>query len=168
MKKSKLYKKLIQFVAFIVLFFSVLHWSPFVMYRIVSPSMQPVIKVNDVVIISRWIDQSSIEVGDIIAFHTTLLDQREVIVVHYVHEILDEDSVLSFKTIAHGQTEPDRWVIAADDVVGLYTNKITGIGRLLEFFSSTFGQVVLLINVGIIFAWMYVDDKSQKKKDEKK
>ncbi len=166
--KSKLVLGVIKFISFAAIFLSILHWSPFVMYRIVSPSMQPIIQVNDVVIISRWIDKSEIEVGDIIAFHTTLLDQSEVIVVHYVHEIIIENETLSFKTIAEGQTEPDRWIIEQNDIVGVYTNKISGIGRLLEFFSSLFGQVVLVINLVIIVAWLYMDDKSPKTKHEKK
>ncbi len=168
MKLQAMIRNGTKLIGLIILVMTVLHFSPFVMYRIITPSMQPTIKINDVVIISRWIDTDSIEVGDIIAFHTTLLNQDDVIVVHYVHEITEENNTLTFKTIAEGQSEPDRWVINEDDVVGIYTSKISGIGRILEFFGSLIGQIVLILNIGIIVAWIYVDDKSTKAKHEKK
>lgn len=135
----------------------IFQWSPVVMYRIVSPSMQPTILVNDVVLINRWIAHEDIEVGDIIAFRTTLLDQREVVVVHYVDEVVEENGMTYFRTIAQNQTEPDRWIIASNEVIGKYVVKISGIGRLLEFFNSTFGQIVLVLNFLIILLWIYMD-----------
>jgi signal peptidase I len=160
-------KNWLSFFAFIAVFLAIIQWSPVTMYRIVTPSMEPNILVNDVVIIYRWVDKDEIEVGDIIAFKTILLNQQEAVVVHYVHSITEEEGQRIYQTIAQGQTQPDRWEIPQEDIVGTFTTKIRGLGRLLEFFNSLFGQIVLLINLAIIFLWIYLDDKDKTKTNEK-
>jgi signal peptidase len=164
-KKRKSWLSLFGFIA---IFVAIIQWSPITMFRIVTPSMEPIILVNDVVVIYRWIDRDQIEIGDIIAFKTILLNQQEEVVVHYVYSINENaNGKLIFETIAQGRTIPDRWIIEEEDVVGTFVYKISGIGRILEFFNSLFGQIVLFINVSIILLWIYFDDKATKKTNEK-
>ena len=161
-------KSWLSLFGFIAIFIAIIQWSPITMFRIVTPSMEPNILVNDVVVIYRWVDRDQIEIGDIIAFKTILLNQQEEVVVHYVHSITeDEDGKLVIQTIAEGQSTPDRWEIAEADIVGTFVYKIRGIGRILEFFNSLFGQIVLFINVSIILLWIYFDDKATKKNEKK-
>lgn len=127
--------------------------SPVTGYRIISPSMDPTIKVNDVVIVNRLVNKSTIQEGDIIAFRTFLFNPNEKeVIVHYVHSVaINEEGKRVFKTISEGAELPDRWEIEERDVIGIYLFKIPGVGRIIEFFQSPFGIIVIVVDIGLIY-----------------
>ena len=117
-------------------------------YIIVTGSMDPIIKIGDVVIIDQNLDYNDLEVGDIVMFDTTINNQ-EVVVVHYVHSINEEEG--TFLTRPENSLNPDNWVLNESDLIGSYLFRIPQIGRFLVFAQSTVGRIVIILDVLLIY-----------------
>lgn len=163
-------KKILSSLTLILAIIMMIFFSPFLVMRIVSQSMEPVIAVNDVIIVETWINKDEIQVGDIIAFKTYLFSQTQKdTIVHYVYSIEETDEGKVYQTIAHGAENPDRWLIHQSDIIGVYAFRIQGIGRVVQFLESWIGRIVLLMNAGLIIFWIMLDSpKKLMDQNEKK
>jgi signal peptidase I len=108
-------------------------------YVVVSPSMEPEIKVNDLVIVTK-VNEDDLEVGQIITFYTYLPtiyqdDEGHTIyqkntVTHYLAEITEEDGKTIIKTKDytkyHNNGSYDTWRDINGDPVELTTEDIIG------------------------------------------
>ena len=107
-------------------------------YVIASPSMEPTLNVNDVVVVKKA-DIDEIISGDIITFKAYLPDLGDYgYVTHYVGLVIGEGEDKIFKTHGEGLDEYDVWVnsdgspdeVTVDDIIGNYGFKIANeIGR---------------------------------------
>ena len=167
-KKSLKSKKTYLLTGFFMLALVGVINPPYGFYRIATGSMLPTIEINDVVIVRKWFNPEDLEVGDIFAFKANLFNNQEKeIVVHYVHSIVLDEFGTTYRSIAENKTAPDAWIIQPSDIVGLYVNKIDGIGRIFQFINSTLGRVILVADVFLIYIIVTVDD-DKKKSNEKK
>lgn len=119
-------------------------------YIIVTDSMEPVIDRFDIVVVNQKVDYEAIKDDDIMAFNTTINDQ-EVIVVHYIHDIDDTSGERIYETVSESG-EVDPWTLNDSDMVGNYLFKIPNIGRFLLFTQSTIGRIVLIVDILILYA----------------
>jgi signal peptidase len=125
---------------------------------VLSPSMEPDIKVNDTIVIRR-VNTDNIEVGDIVTFEMYIPELRmNGYVTHYIGQIEEVDGETVFYTHGAG-VEPgtfDKWRLAdgtykdvtEDDIVGQYWFKIPMIGYVTNNPTILF---VVLINVVVIY-----------------
>jgi len=116
-------------------------------FVIASDSMEPVLEVNDVVIID---ENQDFETGDIIAFETTI-DGQEIPVVHYLDEIEQTDEGTQFHTRSEAGGR-DAWTLEESDIIGVQRARIPGIGVVFNFLASAIGRVVLVVNLIGIYA----------------
>jgi len=137
-------------------------------YVVITESMEPVLNVNDLIIVyNPNIDK--LEVEDIITFEADIdYNGTKEIVTHYIYSITDDgEGNLTFRTIREGGTVPDTWILSEDDVIGVYGFKISQLGVFINFVKSPFGIAAILVNIGVIVA-IVVLVKSDKKKTETK
>ncbi len=164
------------FVAFIILSsgYLILNYVPFVAkydhYIIVTGSMEPIISVNDVVIIDTSVKVDNLEIGDIIAFKTDINDDgKDDVVVHYLSSINDINGIKTYKTHPEVSNTEDDWDLHDEDILGLHTLTIPKIGGVLRFATSTIGRVTLLIDIVVIyFLFEFILDPKKEEITEEK
>lgn len=144
-------------------------------YVVVSPSMDPEIKVNDLVIVTK-VSEDDLEVGQIITFYTYLptiyqddlghtIYQKNT-VTHYLAAIIDDNGTTIIKTqdynTFHNQGSFDTWKdqdgnpieLTTEDIIGKVSLKIPWIGFIITFAMVIVRQPIFLgliiLNVTIV------------------
>lgn len=168
-KKNAGLRFFLSVVIIVVLGYVVLNYVPFISkydhYVIATGSMDPVIKIGDVVIIDTSTSLDELQEGDIIAFYADIFDNgTKEIVVHYLYSITDVDGVRIFNTKPEISDQIDPWDLVDEDIVGSLSFKIAKIGPLLMFAQSTIGRIVLVIDVVVIYLLIELVPKSEDKK----
>lgn len=140
-------------------------FQPFI---VVTESMEPLINVNDMVVVNTF-DIDKAEVGDIITFKADIdYNGTDEVVTHYIYSIDRSKEEAIIRTNRHYETDeavtPDTWIIRSSDVIGAYKVHIPYVGLLIGFITSVYGIVIIALNIAIIFAikYMYRADQSIK------
>ena len=97
---------------------------PVALYTIISPSMEPKIKVYDVIVNRKVDDYEKLKVGDIITFSSTSTISDGMTVTHRIVEITEQDGQLAFKTKGDNNTSADNSLVPATNVFGKTIMKI--------------------------------------------
>jgi len=136
-------------------------------YVVITDSMEPVINVNDLIVVTKpKVDELKEE--DIITFYADInYDGEKEIVTHYIYSINENtDGDLVFKTHRYfdegAQIYSDYWVIGEDDVLGQHAFTIPYVGAVVQFVKSPFGIAAMVVNIGIIVGIVYIMKKSKK------
>lgn len=143
----------------------------FGLYTIISPSMEPSIKVYDTVV-TMTVDPKKIEVGDIISFISSSSISRGLLVTHRVVSITTaSNNELAFQTKGDNNLTADSSVAMASNIVGKVVFKIPQLGRIQFFIAQKSGWliVVVLPALGVIiydfiklFKLLGVNEKMEK------
>jgi len=121
-------------------------------FVIVTGSMEPIINIDDVVIIDSSINNDDLEIGDIIAFTTDInFDGKDEVVVHYLTSIIDTNGIKTYKTTPEISNTEDSWVLDDNDILGEQVLTIPKIGSFLRFASSTIGRIVLVVDLLVVY-----------------
>ena len=108
---------------------------------VLSPSMDPVIKEGDLVIV-KSVDASDIREGDIITFFDPDSKQGSVLT-HRVTAInKTEAGAVSFTTKGDANNSEDLSPAPADSLIGVYRFRIPGAGNVAMFLQTTAGLIV--------------------------
>lgn len=124
-------------------------------YVVITGSMEPVIKVNDVVVVTRTNPQQ-LEIGDIITFAVDLnQDGNREVVTHYLYDVTKNSSGDTvYRTQAHFENpddaSPDPWLVSEEDILGAYAFKIPQLGLLIQFLQSPLGIMTMVVNFLVI------------------
>lgn len=143
----------------------------FGLYAIISPSMEPQIKVYDVVV-TMTVDPSTIKVGDVISFISSSSISRGLLVTHRVVSIAKaSNDELAFQTKGDNNLVADSSMAMASSIVGKVIFKIPQLGRVQFFLAQKSGwlMVVVLPALGVIiydfiklFRLLGVNEKMEK------
>ena len=115
------------------------------LYTIISGSMNPVIKVYDVILTTRIDDPSTIKVGDIITFLSTSSISRDMVVTHRVLEIRkNPNGSLEFVTKGDNNKVNDPSE-PASKLVGKKVFCIPKVGIAIHMMKNHFLQIILII-----------------------
>lgn len=112
-------------------------------YIVLSGSMSPTIHPGDVVV-SRHVEPSAIEEGDVIVFENGG-DTQPDRTTHRVVDVIHRDGGLYFKTKGDANEEPDSSLVSADHVTGRVWFHVPYMGRLLMFARTKTGLLSLVI-----------------------
>lgn len=125
---------------------------PINIYTIVSGSMEPTIKVYDVVIDKAVTNPEDIKVGDVITFISTSSISEGLLVTHRVQEVKVVDGKYEFVTKGDFNGAADSDTAKFDNLVGKVIFKIPQLGRIQFFVASKLGWflVVMLPAFGVI------------------
>ena len=138
-------------------------------YIVVTESMEPVINVNDLVIVSNpKVDE--LEVGDIITFRADInYDGETEVVTHYIMSITQDGEDYRIRTRRYFADEadysPDPWSLDQNSILGTYSFHIPWIGTIGQFAKSPFGIAAIVVNLGVIGGIVYLLKKAEPKKE---
>ncbi len=164
-KKRKIFTVIINVISYILLLilavYVVMHFIfprhvikifRFQHITVLTDSMEPVINVDDVIIIKNF-NPDRLKKGDIITFYVDFNnDGKKEMVTHYFYEsVLGDDGKTLYRTISNVSTTPDEWEIGAEDIVGKYVGRIPGVGKIIRFFRHPIGILALAINIFLIY-----------------
>jgi len=125
----------------------------FGLYTIISPSMEPAVKVYDVVVDMNVFKESDIKKGDIITFISSSSVSKGLTVTHRVIDIVkNEDGSLSYITKGDNNQKSDQAPVKHKDILGKVLFKIPQLGRVQFLIADKFGWilVILLPALGVI------------------
>ena len=125
----------------------------FGLYTIISPSMDPTIKVYDVVVDLNVFNEKNIKVGDIITFISNSNVSKGLIVTHRVVDIKNNaDGTRSYFTKGDNNDKTDQSTVNYNDILGKVLFKIPQLGRVQFLIANKMGLilVILLPALGVI------------------
>lgn len=125
----------------------------FGLYTIISPSMEPAVKVYDVVVDLNVFNEDDIKKGDIITFISNSNISKGLTVTHRVIDVVTNvDGSKSYITKGDNNLKADQATVSYDDVLGKVLFKIPQLGRVQFLIADKFGWilVILLPALGVI------------------
>ncbi|MBE6161029.1 MAG: signal peptidase I [Firmicutes bacterium] len=117
----------------------------FSLYTIVSPSMEPQIKVYDVVLNIRVDDKSTIKKGDVITFISTSNISNGMTVTHRVDNVIKGENGVEFVTKGDNNLTQDTDTAKDYNVLGKVVLRIPQLGRLQFFIASSGGWLIVVL-----------------------
>ena len=128
---------------------SVSNLAGFTPLTVQSDSMAPTFDENDLIFIQQC-DPSSLQVGDIVTFHA-IIDNQYALNTHRIIAINEVNGLNSYTTKGDNNELADQHVIADGDIVGKYVCKIPYLGKLIDFLSSTWGFLIVIVVPMLLF-----------------
>lgn len=110
---------------------------------VLTDSMYPEIESGDL-IICHTEDAANIKDGDIVAFFDPA-GNGSSIVTHRVLEVTEENGGIAFRTKGDANNTEDKMLVPAENLVGVYQNRIPGAGNIAMFMQSTTGLIVCVV-----------------------
>ena len=118
----------------------------FGLYTIISPSMEPKIKVYDVVVDLNLFNQNNIKEGDVITFISNSNISKGLTVTHRVVKIIDNvDGTKSYVTKGDNNLKTDQSVVNYSDVLGKVLFRIPQLGRVQFLIANKFGWIIVIL-----------------------
>lgn len=125
---------------------SIAGFSPLV---VKTDSMSPTFNADDLILIHTT-DPSTLQVGDIVTFHT-IINNEYALNTHRIADISENNGVRSYTTKGDNNAIADQHIIADGDIVGKYVTRVPGVGRLINFLSSSVGFLVVIVLPMLLF-----------------
>ena len=117
----------------------------FSLYTIISPSMEPNIKVYDVILDTRVDDVKDIKVGDVITFISTGSLSNGMVITHRVIEVINNGDNIQFRTKGDNNQSPDGALVESKNVLGKTLLRIPQLGRVQFLLASKGGWFICII-----------------------
>lgn len=126
---------------------SILGYTPLV---VETHSMKPTFESGDLIFIKKC-DTSKLNEGDIITFHT-IIDNQYALNTHRIQKIDEANGVRSYTTIGDNNNGiADQHVISDGDIVGKYIGHVSGLGKVMNFLSSSMGFLIVIVLPMLLF-----------------
>lgn len=126
-------------------------YEPFVsLYTIVSGSMEPNIKVYDVVISKKVKSPQDIKVGDVITFISTSSISKGMTITHRVIEVVETDKGVAYRTKGDNNLSPDTAPAEYSNVIGKVFLRIPQLGRVQSFIGTQSGWLIIIVIPALI------------------
>lgn len=150
------------------------------LYNVLTQSMEPNIKPQDVVLTVKVKNPEDIKIGDIITFYSTSALTKGMTITHRVIEVVTTEQGIGYKTKGDNNTAPDSAPAEFDNVIGKVIIKIPQLGRIQSLLASRGGWLLIIvfpalfIIISDIFKLFHLTDikkkatKIEKIEDEKK
>lgn len=116
---------------------------------VASDSMLPTFRAGDLIVI-RKCDPAGLKQGDIITFHA-IINNQYALNTHRIAEIQDIDGARSYVTKGDNNAIPDVHMITDGDIVGKFVTRVPGVGKVMDFLSSSLGFLVIIVLPLLIF-----------------
>jgi len=123
----------------------------FSLYTIISPSMEPNLRVYDIIVDQRIDSVNDIKIGDVITFISTSSISSNKTVTHRVIDIIvDEEGNYQYKTKGDNNLSPDLAYAEYDNIIGKVLFKIPQLGRVQFFLANQGGWLVAVVIPAVI------------------
>lgn len=132
---------------------------------VLTDSMYPIIESGDLIILNK-IDANSVQVNDIITFFDPD-GNGDSTVTHRVVEIIEENGEINFKTKGDANNAEDKSLVSSDKIIGIYSFKISGLGNIAMFMSTTKGLIIcVIVPLILLVGFDLITRKAYEKKNE--
>ena len=108
-----------------------------------TESMAPTFQAGDLIII-RTCDTSKLKEGDIITFHTIIMNEY-ALNTHRIQTITQSGDARSYITKGDNNAVADTHIISDGDIVGKYQFRIPMMGKVMDFLSSSTGFFLVIV-----------------------
>ena len=126
---------------------SILGYTPLV---VETDSMKPTFESGDLIFIKKC-DTSKLNEGDIITFHT-IIDNQYALNTHRIQKIDEANGVRRYTTIGDNNNGvADQHVISDGDILGKYIGHVSGLGKVMNFLSSSMGFLIVIVLPMLLF-----------------
>ena len=126
---------------------NILGYTPLV---VKSDSMAPTFSAGDLIFIKKC-DTSTLGEGDIICFHT-IIENEYALNTHRIKSIETVGDARSYTTIGDNNNGvADLHVISDGDIVGKYVGHLQGVGKVMDFLSSSTGFLIVIVLPMLLF-----------------
>ena len=119
-------------------------------FSIQTDSMYPALNPGDLIISTAVKDADELQVGDIITYWTIINGER-VLNTHRISEIYDGGSYRIFATKGDNNTHADPLTVHESEVVGKFSFKIAGIGKVFDYLQTSTGFLLVVVLPVFIF-----------------
>lgn len=116
---------------------------------VITESMSPTFNAGDLIFI-RKCDPNSLQVDDIVTFHT-IINNEYALNTHRIVSIDSANGVRSYTTKGDNNAIPDTHIIANNDIVGKYVGKLAHFGTVMTFLSSSVGFLCVIVLPMLLF-----------------
>lgn len=139
---------------------SVFGIKPFI---VLSESMETEIHKGDL-ILTRVVEPSTLKVKDIIAFR----DANNTVTTHRIIDIIEDNGITYFITKGDSNNTQDENLVGFNDVEGIYTMRIPGIGSMMNTLAEPTTIIILLLSITVIFVIGFgISNKKQREEERK-
>lgn len=114
-----------------------------------TDSMAPTFMAGDLIMI-RKCDPADLKEGDIICFHT-IIQNEYALNTHRINRINEMNGVRSYETKGDNNAISDSHIISDGDIVGKYVGKVSGLGKVMDFLSSSMGFLIVIVLPMLLF-----------------
>ncbi|MCI8575447.1 MAG: signal peptidase I [Bacilli bacterium] len=115
------------------------------LYTIVSPSMEPNLRVYDVIIDKKVNSPNEIKVGDIITFISTSTISKGLTITHRVVALVETENGIEYKTKGDNNMSPDSTTVQFKNILGKVVIKVPQLGRVQQFLSTSSGWLLVVV-----------------------
>ena len=119
-------------------------------FSIQTDSMYPTLNPGDLIISTAVKDASELQNGDIITYWTVINGER-VLNTHRITEIYDGGNYRIFATKGDNNTHADPLTVHESEVVGKYSFKIAGVGKVFDYLQTSTGFLLVVVLPVFIF-----------------
>ena len=116
---------------------------------VLTDSMSPTFNHGDLIIIKKC-DPSTLEVGDIVTFHT-IIENEYALNTHRIIEINGDAGMRTYVTKGDNNSIADQRSIAGGDIVGKYAGRLPYVGHVMQFLSSSVGFLIVIVLPLLVF-----------------
>lgn len=132
------------------------------MFNIVSESMEPNLKINDVVVVKK-VEKQQLQKGDIITFK-----QDERIISHRIEDIIKEKETIKFRTKGDNNEISDPDLVDSGQVYGKVLFSIKKIGNVISYIQNVRGFLNVAIFIVIVYILVSLRDKQKNNRKKKR
>jgi len=123
----------------------------FSLYTIISPSMEPNLRVYDIIVDQRIDSPNDIKIGALSTFISTSSISSNKTVTHRVIDIvIDEQGNYQYKTKGDNNLSPDSAFAEYNNIIGKVLFKIPQLGRVQFFLANQGGWLVAVVIPAVI------------------
>ena len=114
-----------------------------------TDSMAPTFLSGDLIFIKKC-DTAALTEGDIICFHT-IINNEYALNTHRIQKIDETGGIRSYTTKGDNNEISDSHIISDGDIVGKYVGKVSKLGKVMDFLSSSVGFLVVIVLPMLLF-----------------
>ena len=122
-------------------------------FSVQTDSMKPTLRKGDYIFIEEC-DTEALAVGDVVTYFTMIEGQR-VINTHRIVNVFNSNGMIEYQTQGDNKDtnpEPDKLLLAPDDVIGKYCgSRIPVLGSVIDFLSTQLGFFLVILLPVLLF-----------------
>jgi len=133
-----------------------------------SGSMIPTLNVGDLIIV-RGADPNSVTVGSIIVFHSPR--DRDMLIVHRVVEINNQQGTLYFETKGDNNPTKDSWSpypgVPQSHLVGIVIGRVAYLGYVILALKEPLGMTAIVLLTALVIVYEFIVPMAKKSREPK-